>query len=74
VCDRPTQGLGRLPFGERRYDSDCGSEFSDDYDDDIEHYADEDESFKTDAFAQIQMLREEFEISLKCRNENARQN
>ncbi|KAF8538996.1 hypothetical protein BDD12DRAFT_839996 [Trichophaea hybrida] len=70
VSDRPTQGLRRLQFGEREYDSDCGSEFSgpeqsDNNHNDYDNYEDDGlEGLATDALAQIQIVREEFEISL----------
>jgi hypothetical protein len=61
MIERPTQGQRRLPFGERKYDSDCGSELSEpalpESDNDYDYEEDEEddglEALATDPFAQI---------------------
>ncbi|KAF8540314.1 hypothetical protein BDD12DRAFT_880708 [Trichophaea hybrida] len=56
----PTQGLRRLPFGERQYDSDCGSEApewqSDDDSEQLDHEHDDDDN----DIDPVQCLREEY--------------
>ncbi|KAF8543178.1 hypothetical protein BDD12DRAFT_874960 [Trichophaea hybrida] len=63
-----TQGLRRLPFGERKYDSDCGSlpeSQSDDdnsdngYDDDNEHFHADEDDYKMDLIGIISEFVEE---------------